>query len=184
MKYGRNYRRNTENTICRRWDLTWATNQSTRKTTKEIQIRINKAKRDWEIVKHRSLLDAQIKMRDKFDLWNSAIDSIMIYALSTLRPIEIMDSEIQQFKSIWANDVIYPRRNNNEEYHNSENEASMAKYCLRTAHPQLHMGKICDIYRWRASLSHAYLNNKQEMENGRILMEYNLYWMRKIMQRA
>ena len=81
------------------------------------------------------------------------------------------------------NGIIYPKQANDDtQYVNRlTNQENRTKYCLATVHSQLQKEKICDIYRWRTTLSPAYLNNAQEMETEMRLFEYNWYRMKEIM---
>ena len=155
------------------------------KTNQAIQARLNKAKGAWKIIKHRIFLDNQIKKKNRFDLWNAAIGSILKYGLTTLRSTEMMDRKIQQFTSRCMNEIIYAaekEKDENENYQTRDtNEYNRTKYCLPTIHSQLQKEKVCDIYRWKTTLSPAYLNNKQDMENEMRLWEFNWYRMKDIM---
>ena len=108
-------------------------------------------------------------MGRKFDLWGDAIGSVMKYSLTTLRTTGYIHSEIQKFTSRRMNEIIYPRQNNEgQEYvGRPTNQENRTRYCLPTIHSQLQKEKICDIYRWRTTLSPAYLNNTQEIETER-----------------
>ena len=152
-------------------------------TNDAAKTRLNKAKGAWGIIKGRIFLDSEIKTKNKIDLWNAAIGSIMKYSLTTLRTTEYVDRKIQQFTSRCVDEIIYPRQNqeNREYLGRPTNRANRTRYCIPTVHSQLQKERICDIYRWRTTLSPAYLNNRQEMETEMRIFEYNWYRMKKIM---
>ena len=82
-------------------------------------------------------------------------------------------------------EIIYTKKENEEHGYEwrDTNETNRTKYC-QPANNTLPVAqrKICDIYRWKTTMSPAYLNNQQEMENELRLWEYSWYRMGNIMK--
>ena len=127
--------------------------------------RVSKAKGIWKSIKKRVFLDKEIKPKIKLDLWNAAINSVMKYSMTTINKTQAADEKMQQFASKCLRSIVYGNNAINENEHRNTNYDLRVENNISTTHSQLIRDKICDIYRWKTSLSPSYLNNKEDCEN-------------------
>ena len=109
-------------------------------------------------------------------MWNAAINSVMKYSMTTINRTQAADEKMQQFASKCLRSIIYGKNIINENEQRITNYDLRAENNISTTHSQLTRDKICDIYRWKTSLSPSYLNNKEDCEN--MLNMWRILWNR------
>ena len=144
-------------------------------TTSASNERLKKAKGAWSMIKNRVFLDKEVNTKIKLDLWNAAVNSIMKYSMTTIIKTQAQDENMQKFASKCLRQIVIGKFDNG-------NEPIISNYNIRknnnipTIHSQLMRDKLCDIYRWKTSLSPAYLNNMDECES--LISRWTILWER------
>ena len=121
-----------------------------------------------------AFLDKEVKTKIKLDLWNDAINIILKYSMAAIDKTQHLDEEMPKFSSKCLRAIIMGK------YDDGNNENKISNYNDRknsnvpTIHSQLIRDNICDIYRWKTSLSPAYINNIEKCDN--VINTWEIMW--------